>query len=441
MKTNYDEDWEFCLFLPLLGKKNNFGILVLTNQYINENNRRFIRSFISKKRFNAYSSDCEIKEAVLASVLCNLIETKLTSDLNNGIIDLRNRKENFLKSFTLNSFKINSLKPTDLSIINKLVNETSYQEWFLDLDVTVFVKNLFSKFENITSLELLFNVPCTLEPFCFNGLKNLKRLRFCNFHTEIINENVFCDLNNLKNICFTESKIQTLGSKAFKNLNNIESLSFISVVIESIDSSCFDDLVSLIHLNLTFNNIQYLPDHTFDKLANLTVLNLTDALKTPIDANNFNNLVNLEFLSFLHSDKTEKILNLGNLKLPNLKFLVINSKKIPDFDLNLDFLVINGLEEYDENMFLRLNDLKCLIIRTNGIFLKNFKKEIFKKMKKLVFLMFIFEDLDEKNYEFIEKNREYFKEFLNQSEPKIDLDGYMCCRLRISCYDKMSSLI
>ncbi|CAF0725766.1 unnamed protein product [Brachionus calyciflorus] len=434
-QINFD-DWEFCFFLPGYQK---FGVLVLTSQYLSLNTRFFLRGKFSYDEAE-YSNESTTKEAILASLMKNILEVKLASEIKDGIIDLRSPSQNVIESFKIDSFRVISLKSTDLCSINNLANTTHLNDWYLDLDVPVLEENLFSKFENIMHLELIVNEPCLFEPRCFNGLNNLSFLTIYNMNSEKLDENIFTDLKNLRYIGLRESRIGGLGENAFKILPNIEELSLIKASIECIESNSFKDLASLQYLNLTENPISHIPENVFDGLKNLAVLNLHDALQVEIDAKFFNNLENLEFLALIQTDKIVKVFNLDELKLPKLKFLAIDSKKVPNFDLNLEMLVIYGLEEFNENMFDRLTSLKGLVIDLKGEFFDDIKKELFKNMENLAYLVFNFDDLDAESLELIQNNYKYYQSFLKKSNVRLELSEHLYV-FKISCYRTLNKFI
>ncbi|CAF0725788.1 unnamed protein product [Brachionus calyciflorus] len=402
------DDWEFCFFLP---KASKFGVLVLTNQFIPENTRLSLRGDFLNDEFN---SDIMTKrEILLENLIQKILDVKFESEIKDDIIDLRDGSHNIIESFTLESFKFSSLEPTDLSVMENLVNKECLNHWELSLDVTILEKNLFSNFKNIHFLEISLNESCILQDDCFNGLDNLKRLTvLCS--AKVFEENVFYNLKNLEELSLKNSKIDALGENSFKNLPKIENLDLFNASIKTIASGSLKDLTTLKYLNLTENHISSLPIGTFDCLKNLSVLFLIDALRVEISAECFNNLENLEILAIIQRKKPGKICNLDELKLSKLKCLAIDSNRVPDFDLNLEMLVIYGLEEFNENMFDRLSDLKGLVINLDQEFLQNIKKELFKNMEKLAYLSIKFNDLSKESLEFIKKNENIYKEFLNQ---------------------------
>ncbi|CAF1126484.1 unnamed protein product, partial [Brachionus calyciflorus] len=246
-------------------------------------------------------------------------------------------------------------------------------------------------------------------------------------------------MENLNYLAIIEGKVEKLCSYAFNNLNKLESLVSFSARIEHIESNAFVGLDNLKKLILIESELTDLPQDVFKSLENLTVLNLHDSIASKFDAECLNVLTNLEFLSLYNFDKDEKILNLNKLNLSKLKYLAINSKKVPNFELNLEFLIINGLEEFNDEMFKNLQDLKGLIFETNGKFLCEIKREIFKYLNNLEHLVICFDKLNKQGIDFININLDYFGKFIDKENIYLKFDDSESYRITISCHhDKLS---
>ncbi|CAF0725737.1 unnamed protein product [Brachionus calyciflorus] len=432
-QINFD-DWEFCFLIP---SDNEIGFLILINHYISKELQLYLRSPDFSER-NQYYKKLTNRDLILACLLNNILSEKFSlfryKSIDLNIIDLRDPKQNIIKSFRLGDAGLFSIKSKDLYLIDSLIDKTHLTRWYLELSKTILEENFFSNFENILTLDIKSEKSSYLKPNCLNGLHNLKFLKIF-WNASILEENIFSNLENLTEIHFRESLIRVLGENAFKNLPKVNTIDICGSRIEEIASNSFSDLNSLEYLNLAKNFITSLPDNVFNGLKNLTALNLNNCLVVEIEAKFFNNLENLEFLAINQNKKPGKVSNLDGLKLPKLKFLDINSRKVPKFDLSLEILVIDGLEQFKENMFDRLSSLQILVICLDEKFLNEIKKEFFENMDKLAHVVFKFDRLNIESIDFIKNNYDYYKAFLKK--PNANLDLIISLRqFKISCFPR-----
>ncbi|CAF0813579.1 unnamed protein product, partial [Brachionus calyciflorus] len=72
---------------------------------------------------------------------------------------------------------------------------------------------------------------------------------------------------------------------------------------------------------------------------------------------------------------------------------------------------------------------------TNGKFLWEIKREIFKCLNNLEHLVMSFDELNEKSVNFIEHNLDYFGKFIDKENIYLNFDDSESNCIKISCYD------
>ncbi|CAF1025821.1 unnamed protein product [Brachionus calyciflorus] len=433
-------DWPFCFLIPN-EKKNfkHFGVLVLTNVYVNSNILSYLEhEFVS--RDISYDRDVSAKEALIGKFLYFLLNEKFKSPNFDPLIDLTNKVENKIGYFALCSFNVHSINPKDFDLYDILINKECLDQSILNLYVSCLPSRVFLQLDNIKSLDLTFDKKCTLEPDCFVGLKSLEHLQIYDLSIDSIESKCFNGMENLNYLAIIEGKIEKFSDYAFNNLNKLESLVSFSANIEKIESNAFVGLDNLKKLILIDSELIYLPRDVFRNLKNLTTLNLHNSISIQFDAQCLNVLTNLEFLS-LYNRYDNDVLNLNKLNLSKLKYLAINSKKVPNFELNLEFLIINGLEEFNNKMFKNLQGLKGLIFETSGSFFWKIKTKMFKYLNNLEHLVISFDELNEKSVYFIENNLEYFADFITKENIYLNYDDSESNCIKISCYDDITKFL
>ena len=142
-------------------------------------------------------------------------------------------------------------------------------------------------------------------------------------------------------------------------------------------------------------------------------LKVSVILNENFDVQNLNWLKNLELLSLWSSDVNFNFINFENLDLPKLRHLSIRSSKVPKLTkIKLNFLSICMLNQFDFDSFEEQNELRAIEFLFDKNILKQFNKEKFSNLKKLLYLKFnIYGD------QLNQKEIGLFKDFLSKQNP------------------------
>ncbi|CAF0899932.1 unnamed protein product [Brachionus calyciflorus] len=436
---------KFCFFIPSshsLNNQNNlflnetFGNLIITNQFITQTTRNYLKSIILKR--NAQDQITSGKELIMANLISSLIQPRL---YNSDIIDLSDNQKNIIIEFLFRETRSEFLDVYDFEPLETMISKNNLRKCSLELNIAHFGKELLSKLNQINSLSLMFFKPCYFESNCFNNLKNLTDLSLICLKLEYLDQSILNGLDQLINLTIKNSRLKKLSRNSFELLQNLKNLKFENCQIDLLEeqrSKCLESF-SLIKIGLTD-----FPKNFFNLLNNLTGLNLHNALYGTFDASYFNCISNLEFLSLINTDKKERYFNMTFLKLSKLKYLAITAKQVPNFEnlKELDFLVIYGLnpERMENEPFENLKELKGFIF--NFLAFDKFVLEMrnISKMTRLAYFKIIYDEIKSDEIEMANKNHEYFKTFFSRTFKIFTKSqrghGYL---VEVSCYEKIGS--
>lgn len=265
--------------------------------------------------------------------------------LNEHIIDLSNKENNHLERFQLNFFE--DISNDDLNVVDTLLDIDNLKtcDFYLG-DLEKISKSLFTNFVKVENLKIRFRSyrPNEIESKLFSNFNNLKSLSILIFEQDL---KIILDgiqkLDELKiQLKFDYyTKSDSLNEDTFKNIQKLRRLYFESFPISLIEKSFCTDLENLKVLFIEKSVLSPIPNDIFSHLLNLNCLILNGNSKEPIDLQCLNVLSNLELLclsAYISSFENDTIsqnqsdvvwLNMEKLNLPKLRYLSINSKKVP----------------------------------------------------------------------------------------------------------------
>ncbi|CAF1049596.1 unnamed protein product, partial [Brachionus calyciflorus] len=383
----YDGLFGFVLFFEKYSLEWKTGHLVVLNN-INLTEKLF-EEFISISEQNTepftIRSNCLTKksdkfntfeEFAKYRVIFNLVWNFHDDNIKEPIIDLTQIEENKLTMLELDS-KFEELAENSLSFVEGFLNIEILKYLSLSNDKIVDIpNNFFHIFKNLSKLSLCLPKLISFDEDLFNGLDNLEILELKSLETApssfkkltklnklilervVINNNyIFNNLEHVKKLVLKECKYlkSEFELSIFNSLKSLESLIIFENKFEQIDSSNFNVLKSLkclemnadqefliLNPNLEILNLETVSSNVSIKLVEfkmLKFLNIQYGCQLN-DIGFINDLSELEFLNICLSESLHGTFEI--VKLPKLKFLVINSRSIPNF--NNSFKNLQGLE-------------------------------------------------------------------------------------------------
>ncbi|CAF0733669.1 unnamed protein product [Brachionus calyciflorus] len=417
---------KFCFFIPRIDlekntkffKNNQYGILVITNQFISPTTIEYLKIELNDQGKLKRQILLTPKDVVDFNLLDQLIKLK-TKKNELTIIDLSKPKENKLKIFELERNNVQNFEPSDLASIEVMTDKSQLLSCHFNLNNLLGVqKNMFQRLNWIKRLSLNCEEYCLFESKCFEDLKQLDDLQIEFFYNQNLNNSLLFGLENLTSLQIMYGEIEYIDDNTFINLPNLDELNLYSNKIRRLNDASLRGLKNLTQLDMGENRFEYLSPKCFEDLKKLKFLSLRKSLGKKVDLKCLNDLENLEFLALLYKKQVYLDLNYGELVLPNLKYLSINSQSIPNCKTEkLVFLLINGLKNLDTNSFKYQSQLKAIEIRTNSDMFTKINKENFSYLKALNYLIVQFEDIDEDGLNMFEGKDEYFASFLCKHEP------------------------
>lgn len=292
----------------------------------------------------------------------------------------------------------------------------------------------FTKFPNMTSLEIFQgqlakfkpdtfsgagklikllirgNNLTTLEDYTFKGADNLKDLMISANPLSKISENAFANLYNLEILILAHGEIGTLPKQLFQNNRMLKMISLNSNKITSIDAEVFKGLDELTKLELADNQLATF-DYKFVKAAVLVLNNnslehlvINEHCSAVYASNNNIKTISVEGtsvvkLSLIHN----KIRDISNItKLTNLSSLSLGSNNL---EPNTVFSSLTALEElmlqstymnFTSDTFANLTNLKILDLSYNNLTEVDFK--IFGSQSGLQVLSYVGNQVSSFNY-------------------------------------------
>ncbi len=146
-------------------------------------------------------------------------------------------------------------------------NSSSYEELSLDLEMENIVKfdagNRNNKFPMVDSSK-------------FKNMSHLDELNLVDCSVENIEENAFPNLKFLRKLDLAGNKIQELFENVFRSLVNLEELTLDNNLIEIVPVNLFQGSQKLIVLSMAYNRIDKIAEGAFNELPGLTNLDLSN---------------------------------------------------------------------------------------------------------------------------------------------------------------------
>lgn len=248
-------------------------------------------------------------------------------------------------------------------------------------------KNGFEGLDCLEKLEFCSSGFSKLSSFELNKLDKLQKLSIIYHSINCIEKNSL-KLSALKILKLESNKIKKIQSEAFKFLKNLEELYLDNQRNEiKLESYSLAGLKSLKILSLQKNFIQDLDSDLFNDLKELEYLSLRQNSIKFLNFKILNSLSNLQFLDL--SLNEDIVLDYEKLELNNLKFLIINSKKIPFLSkARLQGLQVVGLDNFNKTSLDIQSQIQFLCLGFNDCSsiwgsISNYSFEQFKNLKYL----------------------------------------------------------
>ena len=161
---------------------------------------------------------------------------------------------------------------------------------------------IFSRFGQLTILDLSHNGITGIHARTFKGLKKLELLQLNSNKIHYLDKECFSGLSDLKNLNLANNCIRTIDTMLFRGLINLEDLNLSSNKIESISELSFQNLSKLKRLYLGYNCITTILNKTFFGLISLEELELRS------NWINFVSAISIKDCNPLHCTLTKKLL-------------------------------------------------------------------------------------------------------------------------------------
>jgi Leucine-rich repeat (LRR) protein len=333
------------------------------------------------------------------------IETLFHNSIDGDFVYL-NLESNVIASMESRSFgKLKFLK--EINFANNLIKKLNFYAAFaydlknlekLDFKFNLIDSidswNFFTKFPNLTSLDLSQNRLRSLTKSHFLNLFNLKYLFLSSNLILTIDYETFVSLPNLVHLDSGNNLIYDIehdeSTCIFSYLNNLRELILAKNQIESLNIKMAANN-SLNLIDLSHNKIRNLTKDSFESIKKIKILNLSDNLIMNLN-DSLSVLENIEFLDFSSNNLTSfrfaNLKNLSSLKLDKSKYLSSiemaleltslslsnsNSSTVMSIDfptnsklVELD-LSFNNLAHLRSNYFFNLKNLKTLYLRNTNM--------------------------------------------------------------------------
>ncbi|CAF0770101.1 unnamed protein product [Brachionus calyciflorus] len=156
--------------------------------------------------------------------------------------------------------------------------------------------------------------------------------------------------------------------------------------MNKLEPELFSGLDNLKYLDLQNNCLATLDKDLFEKWKNLVCLNLSNCGAKKIDVKYLNELKKLEYLN-LTCHEVNISIDYENINLPNLKYLAISAKAIPNFkSLQLSYLRVEKLHRFDQKILVNQKKLKGLCLEMSNKLYNRLEKNHFSQLRTLVYL-------------------------------------------------------
>ncbi len=250
-----------------------------------------------------------------------LTKNRLNGWISNNIIERTPNKNN------INVLNINIASEQDIDLAIYCCVSTFIEEIH---------ENTFNGLSNLKSLKFQRNLIDKINSNLFRGLFNLMSIDFSENQTEVIHKDTFSGLINLKNVNFSGNKIKEINQNVFNELTHLENINFSGNKIEEIHENTFNGLTSLKTVDFSYNQIIEIHPKLLNELASLEIIVFTGNRIKKIHENTFNGLTNLREIDFNFNQIKEKHLILLNFKLQTRS----NSRKLFSCLLSTLLLII-----------------------------------------------------------------------------------------------------
>ncbi|KAF2884829.1 hypothetical protein ILUMI_21362 [Ignelater luminosus] len=257
---------------------------------------------------------------------------------------------------------------------------------------------MFSKFSNLSVLNLKKSKISTVSSQAFHGMTQLENLYLQDNKIQEFPKDAFDFLTNLKVLDLSNNVLQILQRELLSNLTNLKVLKLEGNSLYFLERNCFLTLKSLEVLDITNNKILLDPFHTVFHIhsRNLTRVLASGNLffKFPIAGKTqltFMDVSNNRWTQInLHQFYHLKFANVSHNKIATICTLGITT--IEDLCLEEFDLSYNLLRRIDKHVFQNLTHLQRLHLNNN--FIKELVPGCFANLKNMTFLSLSFNELE-----------------------------------------------
>lgn len=341
-----------------------------------------------------------------------MFEENLSDDKE--VLDFSIRENNKLKLVDLNSESIRLIAECDQNLFENVINPINIELCCLNFkwNDKLTKKNL-CNFKKFLNLEIRFpSVLGSYEKDLLDDFDNLEKLSINNVQIK----DDFFSMENLKSLKIYDGIYDPNETSPFKKLTNLECLYmkwlWSGNEINELTKPLLSGLNNLKYLYFETKSLSRISSDAFFDLKKLSCLEMPNNSWENISIDCLNCLENLEYLRI--SNKNEMI-NFDNLNLPSLKYLVLDTKKIPVFtQMKIKFLNLRNLNFFDDNLLERHEELRGLVLNIDKNLFNLIKKENFTSLNKLVYIRFDFHfQVSKELIDQIKANEECIKIFVN----------------------------
>lgn len=146
--------------------------------------------------------------------------------------------------------------------------------------------NICHTFTNLIELDIFKSKIAKIEKKMFDGLANLRSLKFFNnrnYHL-MIDFDAFSNLKQLVDLDLSNNSFEPFDKRIFSELVNLETLDLGVIGLKSLDENIFSNLKNLRELYLRSNKFDAFDHRIFSGLENLYELHLPDYKSTHFDS-------------------------------------------------------------------------------------------------------------------------------------------------------------